>query len=41
MGFDAAALRGGLDAWREEVGEAAAPRPPDPADSVIQQGKGT
>jgi hypothetical protein len=27
MGFDAAALRGGLDAWREEVGDAALPVP--------------
>jgi len=39
MGFDAAALRGGLDAWREEVGAAAASAPPQakPADSVTQQ----
>jgi hypothetical protein len=38
MGFDAAALRGGLDAWREEVGgaPAAPPSPAKPADSVIQ-----
>jgi hypothetical protein len=39
MGFDAAALRGGLDAWREEVGDTAvaAPPPAKPADSVTRQ----
>jgi len=36
MGFQAAALTGGLDAWREEVGDAAAARSPSaaPADPV-------
>jgi hypothetical protein len=37
MGFDAAALRGGLDAWRRKVGDAAVPRLPEPADSVIER----
>jgi hypothetical protein len=36
MGFDAMALRGGLDAWRDEVGNAAPPRPSKPPESVIQ-----
>jgi hypothetical protein len=38
MGFDAAALVGGLDAWREEVGDAPPPRPattPSAADQTV------
>jgi hypothetical protein len=35
MGFDAAALVGGLDAWREEAGDVAAPPPSNAADSVL------
>jgi hypothetical protein len=35
MGFQAAALTGGLDAWREEVGDAKALSPSSaPADPV-------
>jgi hypothetical protein len=37
MGFDAAALRGGLDVWREEVGDIAVARPTEATDSNAQR----
>jgi hypothetical protein len=37
MGFDAAALRGGLDAWRRQVGGEPVPRPAAPSQPVVGQ----
>lgn len=39
MGFQAAALTGGLDAWREEVGDAVAATAPSPSSAPTVTGR--